>query len=327
MKTIAFFSNKGGVGTSTLIYNLAWMYAELGASVVAADLDPQANLTTMFLPEERLVKLWPDGDHDESVLGPVQPILRGLGDIGEVHVEDLAPNLGLVAGDLGLSQFEARLSVAWPDCMNRDEAAFRAESSFHQLLQSACQRRDAEIVLIDVGPNLGAINRAVLIAANHVVFPLASHLFSLQGLRNLGPTLRDWRIQWADRLARAPDVSMSLPTADMAPAGYVVMQQSVRFGQPALAYRRWSDRIPSVFAREVRQNAHHSESTDDDPDCLATLRHYRSLMGMAQEVRKPLFALRPADGAIGGHQQAVRDCHRDLKRLAETIATRCGLAW
>ena len=120
---------------------------------------------------------------------------------------------------------------------------------------------------------------------------------------------------------------MSLPTADMEPAGYVVMQHSVRSGQPALAYRRWSDRIPSVFAREVRQNAHRGGSTDDDPDCLATLRHYRSLMGMAQEVRKPLFALRPADGAIGGHQQAVRDCRRDFKHLAEAIAARCGLAW
>ena len=45
MKTIAFFNNKGGVGKTTLVYHLAWMYAELGYSVVAADLDPQANLS------------------------------------------------------------------------------------------------------------------------------------------------------------------------------------------------------------------------------------------------------------------------------------------
>ncbi len=328
MKTIAFFNNKGGVGKTTLVYHLAWMYAELGASVVVADLDPQANLTTMFLSEERLVELWPDGAHSDSVLGPVQPILRGLGDIGEVHVESVAANLGLVVGDLGLSQFEARLSAAWPDCMNGDGAAFRAESSFHRLLLDASQRWNAEIVLIDVGPNLGAINRAVLIAANHVVVPIAPDLFSLQGLRNLGPTLHEWRIQWRDRLARTPEgAGLSLPTADMEPAGYVVMQHSVRSGRPARAYRRWTARIPSVFGREVRQQDHQGESTDDDPECLATLRHYRSLMGMAQEARKPLFALRPADGAIGGHQQAVRDCYRDFKHLAEVIAARCGLAW
>ena len=54
MKTIAFFNNKGGVGKTSLVYHLAWMYADLGLSVVAADLDPQANLTSMFLDDDRL---------------------------------------------------------------------------------------------------------------------------------------------------------------------------------------------------------------------------------------------------------------------------------
>ena len=77
MKTIAFFNNKGGVGKTTLVYHLAWMYAELGYSVVAVDLDPQANLTTVFLDEDRLEQLWPDGAHPDSILGAVSPILRG----------------------------------------------------------------------------------------------------------------------------------------------------------------------------------------------------------------------------------------------------------
>ncbi len=71
MKTIAFFNNKGGVGKTSLVYHLSWMYAELGVSVVAADFDPQANLTAMFLPEERLEQLWPDGEHPDSVMGCV----------------------------------------------------------------------------------------------------------------------------------------------------------------------------------------------------------------------------------------------------------------
>lgn len=177
MKAIAFFNNKGGVGKTTLVYHLAWMYAELGASVVAADLDPQANLSTMFLSEDRLLDLWPEGDHDRSILGSMSPILRGIGDLAEPHVEEVALNLGLLVGDLGLSRFEARLSSAWPDCMNRDEAAFRAESAFHRVIARAADQREADIVLVDVGPNLGAINRAAIIAANHVVFPLAPDLF------------------------------------------------------------------------------------------------------------------------------------------------------
>ena len=54
MKTIVFFNNKGGVGKTTLVYHIAWMMKELGEKVLAADLDPQANLSSMFLDEERL---------------------------------------------------------------------------------------------------------------------------------------------------------------------------------------------------------------------------------------------------------------------------------
>jgi len=54
VKTIGFFNNKGGVGKTTLVYHIAWMLSEMGVSVVAADFDPQANLTSAFLPEDRL---------------------------------------------------------------------------------------------------------------------------------------------------------------------------------------------------------------------------------------------------------------------------------
>ena len=60
MNTIAFFNNKGCVGKTSLAYHLAWMYRDLGLRVLVADLDPQANLSTMFLDEERfedIVKL------------------------------------------------------------------------------------------------------------------------------------------------------------------------------------------------------------------------------------------------------------------------------
>ena len=327
MKTIAFFNNKGGVGKTTLVYHLAWMYAELGYSVVAADLDPQANLSSVFLEEDRLEQLWPDDGHDDSILGAVSPILRGLGDIREPHVEEISANLGLIVGDLGLSSFEARLSAAWPDCLSRDESAFRTESAFHRAILAGARKRDADLVLIDMGPNLGAINRAAMIAANFVVFPLAPDLFSLQALRNVGPTLREWRAEWRDRLDRRPQAQdLELPSARSEPAGYIVMQHAVREGHPVQAYQKWIERIPDVYRREALDDGELvSSSTEGDSECLATLRHYRSLMAMAREARKPMFHLRPADGALGGHIHAVRDCYDDFERLAKRIAARCGM--
>ena len=327
MKTIAFFNNKGGVGKTTLVYHLAWMYAELGYSVVAADLDPQANLSAVFLQEDRLEELWPDDGHPDSILGAVSPILRGLGDIRPPHVEPITSNLGLVVGDLGLSSFEAKLSSAWPDCLGRDESAFRTESAFHRTILNAAEKRNADLALIDVGPNLGAINRAAIIAANFVVFPLAPDLFSLQALRNVGPTIREWRNEWQDRLERRPAVQdLHLPSADIVPAGYIVMQHAVRAGRPVQAYQKWIERIPDVYRREALDRVGDGvSSTDDDSECLATLKHYRSLMAMAHEARKPMFHLKAADGALGGHIYAVQDCYRDFERLAKAIAARCDV--
>ena len=328
MITVAFFNNKGGVGKTSLVYHLAWMYADLGISTVAVDIDPQANLSTMFLEEDRLEELWPDGDHPRSILGAVSPILRGIGDILEPHVERITSNLGVVVGDLGLSRFEARLSSAWPACLDRDEAAFRIESAFHRTILKAAEIRDADLALIDVGPNLGAINRSAIIAADFVVFPLAPDLFSLQGLRNLGPTLRDWRNEWRDRLERRPvDPGLSLPPADINPAGYVVMQHAVRAGRPVEAYQKWMHRIPGVYHDVVLHEAGETAcSTEHDSECLSTLKHYRSLMPMAQEARKPMFHLKAADGALGGHIYAVRDCHEHFKALAMSIAAKCQVS-
>ena len=62
---------------------------------------------------------------------------------------------------------------------------------------------------------------------------------------------------------------------------------------------------------------------DVERDCIRRHRHYRSLMPLAREARKPMFALEPADGAIGGHANAVQGCHRDFRALGRTVARRC----
>lgn len=327
MKTIAFFNNKGGVGKTSLVYHLAWMFADHGIKTLAVDLDPQANLTSMFLREDRLEKLWPDGEHPETVYGSIRPILRGTGDIAEPHIERITEKLGLIPGDLGLSRFEDKLSDAWPRCHNSDESAFRTMTAFHRLVQHGASH-GAELVLIDVGPNLGAINRSALIASDQVCLPLAPDLFSLQGLKNLGPTVNDWREVWKELLKKAP-ADVPMPKGAMQPIGYIVMQHGILNSRPVKAYKRWLDKIPqtyreSVLREEVTKNV---PAVDVDPYMLALLKHYRSLMPMAMEANKPMFFLKSADGAIGAHLEAVTSCYKDFERLAGKIAVNAGIAF
>lgn len=324
MKTLAFFNNKGGVGKTTLLYHLAWMFADMRKRVLVADFDPQANLTSMFLTEEHLEKLWdPDNTKDESVMAPLTPIIRGLGDIGSTPLQRIAPNLRLIPGDLNLSNFESNLSEAWGKCLDRQEPAFRTTSSLYRITRQAAASFFADLVLIDVGPNFGAINRAALICADAVVIPVAPDLFSIQGLRNLGPTLMNWRRDWKVRLTQNPAADLQLPPAIMEPLGYVVLQFGIRDNRPVSAYEKWARRIPSTFAEKVLGKPPASTiAIQPNDNCLGLLKHYRSLMPMAMEARKPIFQLKPSDGAIGAHTYSVKNCEQDFRLLANSILKR-----
>ncbi|NEP11123.1 MAG: ParA family protein [Symploca sp. SIO2C1] len=327
-KIIAFFNNKGRVGKTSLIYHLAWMYNELGFRVVAADLDPQANLTAAFLNEDRLEELWLDGNRPNTIFGCVQPLIKGIGDLADPHleyIEDLCSygNLALLVGDLSLSGFEDQLSEVWPKCMDGDERAFRVISAFWRVMQKTAVVHQADLILVDLGPNLGAINRAALIAADYVVMPLSPDLFSLQGLRNLGPTLRRWRKNWKDRLHKNPADDLELPQGQIQPIGYVVLHHSVRLDRLVKAYNPSIATIPNVYREAVlAQPGDNHLSVANDPHCLALVKNYHSLMRMAQEARKPMFYLKPADGALGAHATAAKKVYGDFQRLAGKIAER-----
>ncbi|MBT9584819.1 AAA family ATPase [bacterium] len=323
MITIALFNNKGGVGKTSLVYHLAWMFADQGIKTLAVDLDPQANLSACFLTEEELEHYWPDGDHPETIHGVIQPILRGTGDIAKPTVADLGDNLGLLVGDLGLSRFEDKLSDAWPRCHSQDEAAFRATTAFHRLIEAG-SFWGPELALIDIGPNLGAINRSALIAADYVCLPLSPDLFSLQGLKNLGPTLREWREDWATMMKKSPS-GLSMPKGSITPVGYVVMQHGITSNRPVKSYQRWMDRIPDIYLESVLNSHEVALPVEVDPHCLALLKHYRSLMPMAIEARKPIFHLKSADGALGSHIYAVKSCYDDFLALTRRLAKEVGL--
>ncbi len=225
-----------------------------------------------------------------------------------------------------MSLYEDRLSDAWPRCQDRDIAAFRATTAFHRIIRKAVERRSANIVLIDIGPNLGAINRAVLIAGQHIVIPLAPDLYSLQGLKNLGPAFRRWREEWSERLKKKP-ADLPVPQGAMQPAGYVIHQHRIRLDRPTRAYEQWAARIPGTYRQYVLAEAPDAQPPgESDPYCLSAIKHYQSLMPMAMEARKPIFKLLPADGAIGSHMEAVRNCRNDFKQLAVRIARECGIA-
>ena len=108
----------------------------------------------------------------------------------------------------------------------------------------------------------------------------------------------------------------------MQPLGYVLLNPSVRENRPVKSYLKWANRIPRTYATEVLATDLLPSSVDADDNQLAMLKHFKSLMPMAQDARKPMFHLTAADGAIGGHSAAVQDCKNQFARLAGRILAR-----
>ena len=329
---LTFFNNKGGVGKTSLIYHLAWMFADFGKQVVVADLDSQANLTAAFLDDERIEEIWDEKNKDATIYQCVKP-LTGVGDILPPRLQDITSHLHLLPGDVALSSYEDILSTEWPNSMgdNNLYRPMRILSSFWQVTQMAAAKIEADVILVDIGPNLGAINRAVLLATDYVAIPLGADLFSLKGLSNLGPVLRSWKSLWAKRLnnwknsqEKQKYPGFELPLGKMEPIGYLCQQYGVRLDRPVKAYDKWVKRIPAVY-REAVLGKKAAQNVRTDPYCLATLKHYRSLIPMGQEHRKPIFHLTSANGAIGSHANSVQGAKKDFEQLAMKIARKMNI--
>jgi chromosome partitioning protein len=104
MKTLALFNNKGGVGKTSLAYHLGFMFAELGHRVVFADLDPQANLSSLCATEDRLEAIW-NLKPRPTIHGSIDRLKRGVGDVEWLAPEPITSKIVLVPGDLQLSEY------------------------------------------------------------------------------------------------------------------------------------------------------------------------------------------------------------------------------
>ena len=256
-----------------------------------------------------------EAEKPDTIFTAVEPVKRGIGDLHLFDPIIVTERLAIIPGDLLLSDFEDELSATWPRCVDRDERAFRITSAFHRIIEDAGERHNAELVLIDVGPTFGALNRAALLAADFVVIPVAPDLFSVRGLENVGARLKAWRAEWQDRVNRAPRLDFNLPSGTMRPIGYLVSRHTEFADGVVRAFQKWISKIPVAYRLAVE-----NPSVQDAELSLGRMKDYRSLIAMAQEARKPMFKLRPGDGAIGGHQGAVSSAYDDFERLARRIA-------
>lgn len=331
MKSFVLFNNKGGVGKTTLTFNIAHMLARQGHRTVVLDYDPQCNLSALFLDEDALFDIWQDEKSAASlprttartVAGAIDLVRRGKGDVRKPELVEVAQDLWLLPGHLALSRFEQQLAEEWPKRNDtNNERALDVTTALDLLSNMAAEAVSADIVMLDVGPSLGALNRSALLACDAVVVPLAPDLFSLQGLENIGPILREWRDDWTRPGTYFQDRPQeTLPIHTFQPIGYIVQQHITRADRMPLGHQNWAERIPTMFRSFVLDQDVPSDDlrVEKDDYCIARIKHFASLVPLAQVARKPLFDLKQADGIGGGTRQTVVQCRNAFEELTTRL--------
>ncbi len=294
---IAFFNAQAGVGTTTLVYHLAWMYQGLGLRVLAIDLDPHATLTAMLLADDRLLELWEMDDQCNTVARCLKSWVTGKSRLVDPLLNNIADGFDLLSGDLGLAVFEYDLSLV----PRHSDGDYFFAAPLKSLIARAVEKSQADIVLLDLGANCGAINHSALMVADYYITPVTLSIASLHGANSVESAIGYWRQQWQTATAPSP--------SNIKPLGYVVQQHAVSVGQLVSNYSRWQSQVSQIAQDSSLLNP-----------CLAVLKAHHSVMPMALASRKPMFQLKPADGATGAYGKAVRTASEDFRQLAQKIA-------
>jgi chromosome partitioning protein len=294
---IAFLNAQAGVGTTSLVYHLAWMYQGLGLRVLAIDLDPHATLTTMLLEDDRLLELWETGNQYNTIAQCLKSWATEKSGHADPLLENIADDFDLFSGDLDLAAFEYDLSLV---PRNSDGDCFFAVL-LKSLISGAVEKSQADVVLLDLGANCGVVNHSALMVADYYITPVTLSISSLYGAKSIESAIGYWRQQ--RQPAKAPSLS------SIKSLGYVVQQHTVSVERLASNYSLWQLQVAQIDWDSNLLNP-----------CLAVLKRHHSLMPMAVAARKPMFQLKPADGATGAYSKAVRTASEDFRQLAQKIA-------
>ncbi len=325
MNSITVFNNKGGVGKTTLLCNLAGFLAKTyGKKVLIVDADPQCNATTYLFSEQKIVEIY-EGKHG-SISDLFIPLAKGRGfHSGKLpKLKCPAFKLDVIPGDPKLALREDLLATDWQVAQNGDARGLQTTMVFLELLHRC---KEYDLVFFDLGPSLGAINRAVLIASEFFVLPMSSDIFSLQAIENIGISLKHWKKALNAGLQRHTDEHDEEFNIDgeavdwkLQFLGYVTQQytaKSVRgVRQPVSAYDRIIKKIPGTIKTKL------IEAFSRDPDLafeLGQIPNLHSLIPLSQLGHVPIFSLKGEHGVVGAHFAKVRESEELFRSIADAF--------
>jgi cellulose biosynthesis protein BcsQ len=330
--SICFFNNKGGVGKSTLACNIgAFLAQHHNLKVLLVDADPQCNATQLVLPEALTVDIYSGGRSNIDTLRDVlSPLSAGEAtlkqDIQPAHSTSNRFGLSVLPGHPQVALLEDTLSQNWTNFVGGGLGGARVSNWNTQLL--ALLEPKYDLIIFDVGPSLGALNRSVLIGVDYFVSPMGCDIFSLIGIDNIADWLKRWHRQYDQALQLCrPDFATDLPKYEIKLAtsnmsrflGYTVQQyitKTIRNEKRATAaYEAILAKIPEKVATSLGSLV----APNVDSLRLGDVPHMFSLVPLAQSAHTPIHGLTSKDGLSGGQYNQQVEYNRFISALAASL--------
>jgi cellulose biosynthesis protein BcsQ len=318
---LVLFNHKGGVGKTTLTVNIASALAKRGKRVLLVDSDPQCNLTAYLVEESVVNDLLDRSDSDSgaTLWSAVKPVVDALGEARSIPAINLRPRLYLLPGDVRLAEFEQELNGLWGDCFQRRPKGFRGTTAISQVVAKTVQAHKIDYVFYDSGPNIGALNRVILLDCDHFAIPAACDLFSLRAITTLGQTLKAWIQDWQTISDLAPS-TIELFEGRPKLLGFIPQRFRVYRGLPSAQYSQFlpllERRVQADVVTVLRRIDSDLVPTTAFPLRMGQVKDFASLAAASQVQGVPMF-----DAEIGTEDQKA-EADATFEGLATTIIKR-----
>jgi cellulose biosynthesis protein BcsQ len=326
---MSFFNHKGGVGKTTLAVNVADALVDLGLKVLMVDADPQCNLTAFYLDEKQLDELLGESDdvNGGTLWSAIKPVVDGKGPIKAVDAYEIREGLYVFPGDVLLADYEEELPAAWTGSFARKGRDYDVMCALSNASREMGTRYGVDLIIYDVGPNVGPLNRTILLDCDFFTTPVAADLFSLRALSTVGRSVGRWINDWktvrdlATPAARA-DLLHGMPVY----LGYVTSAYKVASGRTSTRpHEYWEARIaPRVRDRVMDVlRAVDPALVPFSSNKLAAIKDFHSLAPQAQEYGSAIGKLR---GRVNsGYNAQVLEAAQEFEGLAREIRKRTGV--
>lgn len=314
---LVFFNHKGGVGKTTLTVNLAFALANAGKCVLLVDTDPQCSLSSFFLEESYLDELLDgsEGCNGNTLWSALKPVSEGSGGLGYIKPVQISSKIYLAVGDIRLAEYENTLAECWNLCLSRNRRGYLCTTALSRLVDQLARATRADYIFFDAGPNIGPLNRAILLDCTHFIVPAACDLFSSRALKTLGYALSNWIITWKRITEMAPEGTVLL-NGSPALLGFIPQGFRIYGGRmattPLVVLNKLGPRVIDFVWKPVQQSLGYATSERPSKLKLAEVKDFGVLVAKSQEQGRAIWNV--VDGNVDSKTQA-RKLFAELARI------------